>query len=114
LGHAIESHFLETATPLLHGEAIAIGMILESYISLEKGLLSNTEFLQIKRVITSIFEQHAFSDTDIQIIQELLIHDKKNEYGKVQFALLNGIGKTALNQSVDNELIIGSFKNYKL
>ena len=114
LGHAIESHFLETATPLLHGEAIAIGMILESYISVEKGLLSNTEFLQIKRVITSIFEQHAFSDTDIQIIQELLIHDKKNEYGKVQFALLNGIGKTALNQSVDNELIIASFKNYKL
>ena len=114
LGHAIESHFLETATPLLHGEAIAIGMILESYISLEKGLLSNTEFLQIKTVITSIFEQHAFSNTDIQIIQELLIHDKKNEYGKVQFALLNGIGKTALNQSVDNELIIASFKNYKL
>lgn len=114
LGHAIESHFLETATPLLHGEAIAIGMILESYISLEKGLLSNTEFLQIKTVITSIFEQHAFSDTDIQIIQELLIHDKKNEYGKVQFALLNGIGKTTLKQSVDNELIIASFKNYKL
>jgi 3-dehydroquinate synthase len=114
LGHAIESHFLETATPLLHGEAIAIGMILESYISVEKGLLSNAEFHQIKAVITSIFEQHQFSDTDIQITQELLIHDKKNEYGKVQFALLEGIGKTALNQLVENELIIASFENYKL
>jgi 3-dehydroquinate synthase len=114
LGHAIESHFLETTTPLLHGEAIAIGMVLESYISAEKGLLSNAEFYQIKAVITSIFEQHQFTNIDVKTIQELLIHDKKNEYGKVQFALLNGIGKTSINQSVNNELINASFVNYNL
>jgi len=113
LGHAIESHFLETATPLLHGEAIAIGMILESYISKEKGLLTSEEFYQIKYVITSIFDAHVFTDHDIQIIQDLLIHDKKNEYGKVQFALINGIGKIIINQSVENELIINSFNDYK-
>ncbi|MBY0486521.1 MAG: 3-dehydroquinate synthase [Flavobacteriaceae bacterium] len=113
LGHAIESHFLETTTPLLHGEAIAIGMILESYISKEKGLLTNEEFYQIKYVITSIFDEHIFTDNDIKIIQDLLIHDKKNEYGKVQFALINGIGKIIINQSVENELIINSFNDYK-
>lgn len=113
LGHAIESHFLETTTPLLHGEAIAIGMILESYISKEKGLLTNEEFYQIKYVITSIFDKHIFTDNDIKIIQDLLIHDKKNEYGKVQFALINGIGKIIINQSVENELIINSFNDYK-
>ena len=113
LGHAIESHFLESATPLLHGEAIAIGMILESYISSEKQLLSNDEFQQIKYTITDIFEKHIFTEKDIKIIQNLLIHDKKNEYGKVQFALLNGIGKTIINQLVENELIIKSFNDYK-
>lgn len=113
LGHAIESHFLESATPLLHGEAIAIGMILESYISKEKGLLSNEEFHQIKYTITDIFEKHVFTENDIKSIQNLLIHDKKNEYGKVQFALINGIGKTIINQSVDTELIIKSFDDYK-
>ncbi|MEC4005190.1 3-dehydroquinate synthase [Flavobacterium sp. SUN052] len=113
LGHAIESHFLESAAPLLHGEAIAIGMILESYISKEKGLLSNEEFHQIKYTLTDIYEKHVFAEKDIDSILKLLIHDKKNEYGKVQFALINGIGKIILNQSVENEIIIKSFDDYK-
>ena len=112
LGHGIESHFLNSETPLLHGEAIAIGMILESYISKEKGLLSNEEYQQIKYIITNIYEKLTFNDDDIVSIQNLLIHDKKNEYGKVQFALINGIGKIIINQLVENELIINSFKEY--
>lgn len=114
LGHAIESHFLDSETPLLHGEAIAIGMILESYISKEKGLISNEEFKQIKNIITGIYSHHNMNENDLLSIQNLLIHDKKNEYGKVQFALIDGIGKTIINQSVDNELIIKSFEDYKL
>jgi 3-dehydroquinate synthase len=113
LGHAIESHFLASENPLLHGEAIAIGMVLESYISREKGLLCDEEFYQIKYVISSIYEPHNFSKEDIISIQNLLIHDKKNEYGKIQFALINGIGKIIINQSVENELIINSFQDYK-
>lgn len=114
LGHAIESHFLESTSPLLHGEAIAIGMILESYLSKEKNLLSNKDYLQIKNTIKSIFDDFIFNQKDIESILSLLIHDKKNEYGKVQFALLNGIGKIAINQFVENEIIIESFNDYKL
>ena len=88
-------------------------MILESYISKEKGLLSNDEFHQIKYIIKNIFEPHNFSENDIAVIQNLLIHDKKDEYGKVQFAWLNGIGKIIINQSVENELIVKSFEDYK-
>ncbi|MEQ3662819.1 MAG: 3-dehydroquinate synthase family protein, partial [Flavobacterium sp.] len=52
LGHAIESYFLENPNKesLLHGEAIAIGMILESYISKEKNLISESEHLEIKQL----------------------------------------------------------------
>jgi 3-dehydroquinate synthase len=114
LGHAIESHFLETEKQLLHGEAIAIGMILESYLSKEKGLLSNEEYLEIKNTIAAIFDAFEFSTSDIINIQNLLIHDKKNEHGKVQFALLDGIGKCKINQFVDKELIINSFEDYKI
>jgi 3-dehydroquinate synthase len=42
-----------------------------------------------------------------------LIHDKKNEYGKIQFALIEGIGKIKINQEADTELIIKSFEDYK-
>lgn len=115
LGHAIESYFLENSkkTTLLHGEAIAVGMILESYISLQKGLLQIDEYHEIKKTIFDIFDTVIFEDNDIQPILDLLIHDKKNEYGAVQFALLDGIGKIKINQSADNEWIINSFEDYK-
>ena len=95
LGHAIESYFLENdaKTTLLHGEAIAVGMILESYISREKNLLTNEEYQEIKYIINDVFEKIEFTPFDIEKIIELLIFDKKNEFGKVQFALLDGIGK---------------------
>ena len=50
----------------------------------------------------------------IQKIIELLIFDKKNEFGKVQFALLDGIGKIKINQEADNELIFKAFEDYAI
>lgn len=113
LGHAIESHLLNSENPLLHGEAIAIGMVMESYISMKKGLLSREEFHQIKYTLTDIYEPYNFDENDFLAIQKLLIHDKKNEYGKVQFALLNSIGNVSINQIVENKLITSSFEDYK-
>ena len=115
LGHAIESYFLENEnkTTLLHGEAIAVGMILESYISLGKKLINQEEYIQIKAAIKGIYEDIQFDKNDIEPILELLIHDKKNEYGNIQFALIEGIGKIKINQSVENELILQAFQNYK-
>jgi 3-dehydroquinate synthase len=115
LGHAIESYFLEseTKTTLLHGEAIAVGMILEGYISWQKGLLTESEYLEIKTAIKSIYEDVVFEENDIEPVLELLIHDKKNEYGLIQFALIEGIGKIKINQSVENKLILSAFQDYK-
>lgn len=115
LGHAIESYFLENDNKktLLHGEAIAVGMILESYISLHKNLIQEQEYFQIKNTLKSIYDDIIFEDIDIEPILELLIHDKKNEYGNIQFALIEGIGKIKINQSVENELILNAFLDYK-
>jgi hypothetical protein len=49
----------------------------------------------------------------LEPIMELLIHDKKNEYGNIHFALIEGIGKIKINQSVENELILKAFQDYK-
>ena len=115
LGHAIESYFLENENKktLLHGEAIAVGMILESFISWKKNLLTEAEYSQIKSTINSIFDVINFEENDLQPILDLLIHDKKNEYGEIQFSLLDGIGKSKINQKVDTELIAAAFDNYK-
>lgn len=115
LGHAIESYFLENEnkTTLLHGEAIAVGMILEGFISLKKNLISESEFNQLKSTIKNIFDDIHFDENDLAPIFDLLIHDKKNEYGNIQFALIDGIGKIKINQEVETELINEAFANYK-
>ena len=87
-------------------------MILESYISLHKNLINESEYLQIKTAIKAIYDDVVFEENDIEPIMELLIHDKKNEYGNIQFALIEGIGKIKINQSVENELIIKAFQDY--
>ncbi len=115
LGHAIESYFLENENKktLLHGEAIAAGMILESYISLQKNWITAPEYEQIKTTINGIFEPIVFEENDLTPILELLIHDKKNEYGTIQFALIEGIGKIKINQTAEKELLIEAFADYK-
>ena len=115
LGHAIESYFLENETKktLLHGEAIAAGMILESYLSWQKQCIEEKDFLEIRNTLNSIFERITFEETDLAPILDLLIHDKKNEYGTIQFALLDGIGKIKINQTAEKEMIIAAFDQYK-
>lgn len=115
LGHAIESYFLESddKTTLLHGEAIAVGMILEAFLSLEKGFINTAAYQEIKAVISDIYPAVVFTENDINAILNLLIHDKKNEFGSVRFVLLNGIGDVKINQEVENPLIYKAFKDYK-
>lgn len=115
LGHAIESYFLENEEKksLLHGEAIAVGMILESYISKEKGLIKEEEYHEIKYVLSDIYEAVPFEQNDIKNCIDLLIYDKKNEFGNVQFALLDKIGNCKINESSTNELIYSAFADYK-
>jgi len=115
LGHAIESYFLENTmkNKLLHGEAVAVGMILESHISMEKNLLSREEYHEIKYILKDMYETIPFDKNDIEKIIELLIYDKKNEFGKIQFALLEGIGTIKINQEADNKLIYKAFDDYK-
>lgn len=115
IGHAIESYFLDDPEKktLLHGEAIAIGMILEAYFSFDKKLISQNEYQEIKNTIATIFDKVTFTENDIINIMKLLVHDKKNVSGKVQFVLLNGIGNAVIDQIIENPLIISAFEDYK-
>ncbi len=115
LGHAIESYCIENPnkTKLLHGEAIAIGMILESFFSFKKNLISAEEYIRIKTVLKEIFPFVEFDSSDIEEIIKLLSFDKKNEYGKILFVLLDSIGNITINQQIENELIFEAFEDYK-
>jgi len=114
LGHAIESYFLENAdkTPLLHGEAIAIGMILETYLSTKICGLSQNHLETITNGILKTFSKVTITKADQEHIIDLLKYDKKNSHGVVKFVLLEAIGKPKLDCVVSNALIFEAFDYY--
>lgn len=116
LGHAIESYCLtnDNKKTLLHGEAIAIGMILATYISHKLLGFPEDKLQQITSVIRKIYTNVTFEDSDYNHIIELLKFDKKNSHGNINFVLLENIGKTKIDCIVDNELIIEAFNYYKV
>ena len=90
-GHAIESYYLQKETPILHGEAILIGIILESELS----NLSNSERNEIKNYILSNFQLPHFPSKSKLL--NFMKNDKKNFKGKINFSLLKRIGNCNIN-----------------
>lgn len=114
LGHAIESYFLENDAKktLLHGEAIAIGMILEAYLSTKVCGLSSDDLSEISDSILKTFSKIQFEEKDYEYILELMKHDKKNSHGVIKFVLLEAIGKSKIDKEVSNEIILEAFRYY--
>jgi len=115
LGHAIESYCLENTekTSLLHGEAIAIGMVLANYLSAELKGFPQKKLQETTATILAIYKRYNFTETDIEKIIQLLKFDKKNTHGKINFVLLEDFNVYAINQQVDNDLIRKAFDFYK-
>ena len=116
LGHAIESFYLESddKESLTHGEAIAIGMVCESYMSSKILNFPIKNVVEIKKVILSIYNKTDLLIEDFSFILELLKHDKKNVKGRVNFVLLNDYEDYKLDCEVSNDLIIESMKFYNI
>lgn len=115
IGHAIEN--ITGYKVYLHGEAVALGMIAAGWISAELGMLDKDKFERLEKVIRKIdIPNLIISDTarnkktDTRLL-EAVARDKKVKEGKVNFVLLNDIGKTVIRNDVPDELIIEAF-NY--
>lgn len=114
LGHAIEtySHLKKDFNTLLHGEAVAIGLILACYIS-NKILGFPQEKLEIlSKLYAEYYTKISFNKIDIEAVLKLLLFDKKNLHGQVNFVLLKDIGVHRIENNVSNELIFKAFDFY--
>lgn len=101
VGHAIESFYLTSSTPLKHGHAVAIGMLVEAQISYDMGILSQEDLIAIGTNITKyyVFPSDLWEQT--QALFDLMLNDKKNSEGRVKMVLLEAIGKAIYDQQVD-------------
>lgn len=113
LGHAIESFYLPHPTKkLLHGEAIAIGMICEAFLSVDKKLISKSDFEDITNYILSIYGKVNIDKADFEHIIPLTLQDKKNSHGSVNFSLLNQIGNCLFDIKINAKEMEAVLLNY--
>ena len=110
IGHAIESYYLNTDRHLRHGEAIAIGMIAEAYLSREKTGLSETEMADLISYINSTFQPTEVSESDFDEIVQLALQDKKNSNAQIKSVLLESIGNAVYDVVIDGNDIANALQ----
>ena len=107
LGHAIESHCLTTDAPLLHGEAVALGMLAALWLSVQQCGLDEKVMHDYEQRLPMLLSeaQVDLSEADIEPIMAFLAHDKKNKGEKPRFVLLEAVGRPVWGVAVDDDAI---------
>lgn len=113
IGHAYESLSFKKKRPLLHGHAVAAGLVGELYLSHKVCGFPMKELSQIVYYIKTYYPVFVHDCDDYDVLYELMTHDKKNEGGVINFTLLSGIGQVQINQSVDKKLILSALDFYR-
>lgn len=114
IGHAIEGYSLtQDADPLLHGEAIALGMICEAYLSHRVHSLSKAELDLIVQVFRDQYPDYPLGTEQYPTLLEIMANDKKNHQEQIGFSLLSEIGSASFGHFVSRELILESLEFYR-
>ncbi|MCC6684841.1 MAG: 3-dehydroquinate synthase, partial [Bacteroidia bacterium] len=106
IGHAIESYSLKhDSNPLLHGEAVAIGIICETWLSFKLLQVSKKEADEVVEFVSGYFLVYPLAKVNQNELLDLMRNDKKNEDDLIHFSLLKKIGKPVINQTTGDSLI---------
>ncbi len=105
IGHAVEALSLETEKPLLHGEAISIGMVAATEISKRCGLVTDDEVNLLKNILQNADLPIKISGITKDAILKKMQSDKKIVGGKIYFTLLKKIGEAVFDQVVSDGII---------
>jgi 3-dehydroquinate synthase len=114
VGHALESYFLAAENKILHGDAIAAGLIAEAYIASKKNMLDDQSLKEITGYILRIFGKLTIPENALQEIAALCLQDKKNKGNSVLGALSEGIGNAKWDVEISLAEILDSLQFYRL
>lgn len=112
-GHAFESYAMHTNKPILHGYAVAYGIICELYLS---HALQGFPLDKMRQTVNFIKENYGrmnITCDDYECLYSLMKHDKKNTGNEINFTLLKDVGNIKINQTVSKELILESLDFYR-
>ena len=111
-GHAFESLALER-TPILHGYAVAYGLVVELYLSHMKTGFPADRLRQTVQFIKQHYGRMTITCDDYPQLLQLMRHDKKNVGADINFTLLGGIGDIRINQTATDDEIQEAFDFYR-
>ena len=112
VGHALETFFLKTEHPITHGEAVAAGMICETWLSSQLTNLEEHSSVDIYNEIDKNFERLNFRTNNFDELMRLMKQDKKVRQGQARFSLLKHIGEAIHDVDVSDELVLKSLEFY--
>jgi 3-dehydroquinate synthase len=114
LGHAVETYFLGKPTDqrLLHGEAIAVGMVMEAFVGYRKKMIDLQTLERIEEFMFSVYGKVSLEVSDTPKLIELARQDKKNKDGQLRFSLLENTGSCAFDIAVTNTEIRQAIEYY--
>ncbi len=112
IGHAVESLKLQEGNPLKHGEAVALGMIIESFLAEAKGQLKKEDCLRIEAGIDQFFERVEIRPEHFDTIVNRMKSDKKNHSGTIRAALVNRIGQCEYDIEIHPTEIKSALQRY--
>ncbi|MEG2573512.1 MAG: 3-dehydroquinate synthase [Bacteroides sp.] len=113
IGHAFESLALAENRPVLHGYAVAWGIVCELYLSHLKANFPKEKLRQTVRFIKDNYGVFSFSCDQYEQLYKLMLHDKKNTAGIINFTLLKEVGNVSINQTADKEDIFSAMDFYR-
>jgi 3-dehydroquinate synthase len=113
IGHALESYRLAQGKGILHGDAIAVGLIAECYIAEKLGLISLKDLTSIMKFILKIFGKVNIATEELGTIAQLTLQDKKNKNNNIMCVLLDGIGKAKWDCAVSLESVTDALSFYQ-
>ena len=113
VGHAFESLSLKNSQPLLHGHAVAFGMIAELYLSrlqcgFADGIMNN-----LSHWLISVYGKYKITEADYEVLYELMGHDKKNEGKRINFTLIRSVGEVEINRDCSKEQIFEALDYFR-
>jgi 3-dehydroquinate synthase len=112
VGHAFESLALQQGQPILHGFAVAYGLIVELYLSSKKVGFPMEQTSQISKWIIDTYGPFEIAKSDYEALYTKMTKDKKNEAGRINFTLIPEIGKVEINIDCNRELIVEALDYY--
>jgi 3-dehydroquinate synthase len=112
-GHAFESLALEENRPVLHGYAVAWGVVCELYLSHIKTGFPVDKMRQTIRFIKENYGAFPIDCKQYETLYAFMLHDKKNTAGIINFTLLEDVGKISINRTADKETIFEMLDFYR-